>query len=521
MTTNPWIKTLALAAAAGVMVAVAVATHPSTKPFVAGASDQGAALAPELTDPQKVASLEVISWDDQDARPRAFKVEQQNNRWVIPSAFNYPVDATQNMAAAAASFVGALKERVVTDQASEHQRLGVVAPDDAASTATTGRGTRVTMRDTTGKTVADLIIGGPVADESTAAGAPPAKRYVREVGKNRVYTTTLNQAYSTRFADWVQTDLLKVTADQVKSIGIERYHINEQSGTLNDLKNIVLTRGEAPAPPPGGNPQSPPPTAPWTLASGDNGAPVAPPPAGAALNQQRVEDMLTALSTLKIVGVRPKPPNLVSIMSGEKGEGKIVLSDQASLQRHGFFLTGNGVLVANEGSMTIQCSDGVLYTLWIGELATDEATKDQAAGVAAAPGAASKAKPADGRYMMVTVTFDEKALGPAPAKPADLDDLEKQSAAATPEKPLSDDAKARLTNLGAQYKAMSDGYAKRLQAGKDRQATLAKRFAAWYYVVDATSLNRLRPTREELLSAQPPATPASQPPTRIPTVPGQ
>ena len=510
-TTNPWLRTLSLAAAAGGMIAIVVATRPSDKPYSGAASDQGAALTPELIDPQKVVSLEVIGWDAQDARPRAFKVSFENGKWVIPSAFDYPVDATQNMAAAASSFIGALKERIVTDQVAEHARLGVVAPDDSSSTTASGHGTRVTMRDTAGKVVADVIVGSPVPDPDAAPGAPPAKRYVREVGKNRVYTTTLNQAYSTRFADWVQTDLLQLTVDKVQRIGIDRYRIDEQRGTLTDVKSTTLTR---PAPPPTSPNQSPP-TQPWTLVSSEGAV-----PPGAAVNQARVDDMLNALATLKIIGVRPKPANLARLMSGEKSEGQISPGDQASLQRHGFFISGTGTLVANEGSMTVQCADGVLYTLWIGELATDDSTKDQAQGASPPPAPDAKAKPADGRYMMVTVSFDEALVGNAPTKPQALIDLEAQSAASTPEKPLSDDAKAQLANLSVAFKAQSDGFANRTKAGRDRQFALAKRFAGWYYVVDATSLAKLRPTREELVSQVAPITAPPLTPVVIPT-PGQ
>lgn len=509
MTSNPWIKTLTLAAAAGAMVSLVILTRTSDKPFV-GSNDQGAPLAPDLTDPQKIVSLEVIGWDEQGARPRAFKVAFENNHWVIPSAFNYPVDATQNMAAAASSFVGALRERVVTDQASEHARLGLIAPDDITTAANTGRGTRVTMRDAAGKTVADLIIGGPVMEADTS-GAPPAKRYVREAGKNRVYTTKLNQAYSTRLTDWVQTDLLAVAPDQIQKVSIDRYHIDEKKGTIVDAKSVTLTRPAPPAQPP--NPQQPPAPQDWSISSSEG-----PIPAGAKINQQRVDDMLSAINQLKIVGVRPKPENLVRIMSGSSGEGKISPGDQMNLQRHGFFITSGGVLVANEGGMSVQCNDGVVYTLWFGELATDEATKDQAAG--ATPDA--KAKTPDGRYMMVTVNFDDKLFGNPPAKSAELADLEAQSAAATAEKPLSDDQKARLTNLQAAHKAVTDGYVAKVKAGMDRQEKLSKRFAGWYYVVDATSLAKIRPGREELLAPSAPAaaTPPAQPPAVIPT-PGQ
>jgi len=504
-TINPWPKTLALAAAAGAVVALLLITRPAEGPGPGALSDQGAPLAPDLTDPQKVASLEVIGWDEQAARARAFKVELKDGKWVVPSAFNYPVDATQNMAAAAASFVGALKDRVVTDQPTEHAKLGVIAPDDVASTATTGRGTRVTMRDATGKTVADLIIGGPVAEPAAAPGAPPAKRYVREQGKNRVYTTALNQAYSTRLSDWVQADLLGTTPDQIKKVGVDRYRIDEQKGSIVDVKTLTVTRPE-PAIPAGANP---PPAPSWSLQSSEG-----PTPPGAPINQARIDEALTALTSLRIVGGRPKPANLAGVLGGQKGEGQISLADSASLLRHGFFIASSGNLVANEGSLTVSCADGVVYTLWIGELATDEATRDQGAGAATAP-ADAKSK-ADGRYMMITVSFDPSLIGEAPVKPAELADLEKQAAALPAGQKLPDEQNARLVNLGAQFKAQSDGYAARVKTGTERAETLAKRFAAWYYVVDATSLDKLRPSREQLLAPAPPA-PAAPAPAVIPT----
>ncbi|HZW08086.1 MAG TPA: DUF4340 domain-containing protein, partial [Phycisphaerales bacterium] len=417
--------------------------------------------------------------------------------------FNYPVDAAQNMAAAASSFVGALKERIVTDQSSEHERLGLIAPDDITTSATTGRGTRVTMRDTSGKTVADVIIGNPVLDAGGSPGAPTGKRYIREAGKKRVYTTTLSQNYSTRLGDWVQTDLLSLASEQVKRVSIDRYRVDEEKGTITDLKTLALSRTD----PVVAGPDQPAPERTWTVTASDA-------PAPAPVNQAKANDLLAALSSLKIVGVRPKPASLAKVLSGDTGEGNISVIDHASLQGHGFFISANGTLLANEGSMTVACADGVVYTLWIGELATDEATKGQSQGASVNP--ADKSKGADGRYMMVTVSFDPALVGNAPTKPPELEELEKQAAALPAGQKLPDEANARLVNLGSAYKAQSDGFAARLKAGTERQQQLAKRFASWYYVVDATSLDRLRPTREELTAPAAPAAPTPLP-AAIPT----
>ncbi|HRI09360.1 MAG TPA: hypothetical protein PKW35_16175, partial [Nannocystaceae bacterium] len=102
----------------------AIAMRPvvaEPKPY----EDTGDALFPEFKDPELATSLEVVSWDDKQARLVSFKVEQKAGRWVIPSHNDYPADGTERMGKAAASFIDVRRDVVRSDRAEDHAAFGV------------------------------------------------------------------------------------------------------------------------------------------------------------------------------------------------------------------------------------------------------------------------------------------------------------------------------------------------------------------------------------------------------------
>ncbi|MCA3006533.1 MAG: DUF4340 domain-containing protein [Planctomycetaceae bacterium] len=502
---NLWPTTLALIAAAGVAVGVVAMTRPAPR-TVDVLADVGAALTPELTDPLAVRSLSVVSFDEQAVRVRAFEVASDGKQWTVPSAFNYPADATEKMAQAATAFVGLKRERVVSDNKADHAKLGVLDPTDETAVGTTGRGTRVTMRDASGKVLADLIIG-PAAPAAEGGTANAARRYVREAGKPRVYVSTIEGAFSTRFADWVETDLLKLRADQVTRVDIQRYSIDEKTGRVSSPSAVGLGRARVSADPSKPADQFSP-WGPWTLEASPGG----PPAAGESVNSTRAQDALNALAALRITGVRPKPANLVKLLSAADASVALSPADQASLQRHGFFVASDGALVANEGQMSVRADDGVVYSLWFGELASEAdaaASGGQVGGQSAgeqkagSEGEAATRKTSS-RFVMVTTSFDE-SVHTAPAEPAELTTLKAAEAATTAEAPLSEDQKKRLSELRASHQTALDAHKAKVDEARKRSAELARRFAAWYYLVDLQSLDAIRPTREQLIQAAQPA----------------
>lgn len=491
---NAWTKTISLLLAAGGLSAAVVSTRPQSRE-VALLSDVGKPLAPALTDPLAVKSLEVISYDDKAARVRAFKVAFDGKRWVIPSHANYPADAADRMARAAAAFAGLLRDRIVTDNKADHARLGVLAPDDETAVATSaeGVGTRVTLRDGSDRPLADLILGKNVdaPEESNPFAGSTPRRFVREVNSDRVYVTTLDQGFSTKFIDWVETDLLKLDQQSVVSLFVDRYKIDDQTMQLTDVQRVTLTRPPAAAP---ADPAAAARTRPWTFTSEPGGG-LSP---GHQLVTERIDQVLSTLGSTRIVGVRRKPENLAKVLAGaaNQSEATLGLSDQLSLQTRGFYLNRDGRVLAGDGQMTIRCDDGLVYMLWFGSAVPegeDAASGGQVGGTVAA--ATAPAEPGKGvpRYVLITALFDEAVL-PEPPKSFELIAAEK----AAEGKPADSPEAAALAPLASARAAALAARTAKLDAGRTRAEGLSKRFAEWYYVIDGTGVDRLRPTREEL-----------------------
>ena len=545
---SAWRTTGLLAAAAGLALGAVYLTRPAA-PVVALIAEQGTALAPDLTSPLAIAALEVISFDEQAVRVRAFKLESDGKSWRIPSAFNYLADAQEGVAKAASAFTGVVRERFVSDNKADFARYGVIDPTDETSLSSGGRGTRITFKDAAGRALVDLILGKPVGAES--AGAAGSKRfYVRDAGKSRIFTAALDGGFSTRFADWVETDLLKLKTDEIRGLEIDRYSIDEQQGRIVNPTTLKITRARqdlAAITPPQipGEPPVPPPVAAWTgwQVASDPAPELA---AGTQLNadgtgpdqridSDRMDAALMALTQLRIVGVQPKPANLVKALSKAESQVNLEMGDQLSLRKHGFYVAPQLGLVANEGSMTVLTDDGVIYQIMLGELASeadaaaaggqvggqpsaaevpaasapavtapDSSITANADGTAPTPAtstsATSPATPAepksDARYVMVIANFDPTLIR-APGKPAQLVELENREA--LEQAALSDELKARLAAARGSYQSLVDAHQSKLDAGKKRAEDLAARFAQWYYLVDLKSLDTIRPMRDQVV----------------------
>ena len=102
-------KTLTFVAVAAAVVLVAVVTRPSLP--VADPEDvRNQPLYPDFKDPLAVTSLEIVEFDEQRGEVHPFQVAQVDvkgkTRWSIPSHDDYPADAKDQVAAAAAGLMG-------------------------------------------------------------------------------------------------------------------------------------------------------------------------------------------------------------------------------------------------------------------------------------------------------------------------------------------------------------------------------------------------------------------------------
>ena len=193
-------------------------------------------LFPELSDAAKAASLEIVSFDDKLATLRPFKVAQTGGVWVLPAHENYPADARDQLAAAATELVDRRFLDVVSTSPGDHETYGVIEPDpEKIKVGMTGVGQLVEIREAAGNRLARLVIGKEAKRPGPQAEGGRKLRYVRKAGQDPVYVVDLDTAkFTTRFEDWIEKDLLKLSPWDVRRLVIDdsscTFGIDEASG---------------------------------------------------------------------------------------------------------------------------------------------------------------------------------------------------------------------------------------------------------------------------------------------------
>ena len=110
----------------------------------------------------------------QGGRGRTYKGK---TRWSIPSHDDYPADAKDQVASAAAGLMGLKILDMVSDNQGDQQEYGVVDPDPKAlKLGATGVGTKVIMKDKDGKELLALVIGKEVPDQPGPPLRPQGRR---------------------------------------------------------------------------------------------------------------------------------------------------------------------------------------------------------------------------------------------------------------------------------------------------------------------------------------------------------
>jgi hypothetical protein len=481
-------KTLAFL---GVAVAAAGGAWALTQPRVTTAeafSDLGEPFFPDFRDPLTAKSLEVVDFDAAQAQPIPFKVAFVPGKgWVIPSHHDYPADAKDRLARTAAGVIDLKKEIIASDRAEQHEELGVLDPLAPGTTSLSGRGKRVTMRDGSGKALADLILGKPVPGR-------PGMRFVRVPEQKRTYGVTVDVDLSAKFADWIETNLLKLDGFRVTRVTIDNHKVDPEAGTITP-GDVVDFRRAAPS-------------APWTMAEI---------PDGKELDTAKISALTSALADVKIVGVRPKPPGLTAeLKAAADGQG-IALStpSRLSLQVAGFYVLKDGRLLSNQGDIYVRTDEGLIYVLRFGEVTmaqgdaltagSPEEGAPKKAGDTAKDGEPKPATTGDNRFLFVTAEFDERALTKpdslAKAEvPADPGGLPETVFARSPAEAKAAEETARRER---------EEYAKKVADGKSRAKELTDRFAGWYYVVPGDSYRTIVTDQASLLKPKGPPAPAA------------
>ncbi|MBU8934067.1 MAG: DUF4340 domain-containing protein [candidate division Zixibacteria bacterium] len=415
--------------------------------------DQGEAFFVDFTDPNEATTLEVVEFDMTTGSPRAFKVTFENGRWTIPSHHNYPADGKERLAQTAAGVIGIVKDDFRSDNASDHEALGVIDPLDE-SASLTGRGKRITIKGAGGKVLADFIVGNFVEQR-------PGMRFVRVPDQKRVYAVRMDIDISTRFEDWIETDLLQLARGDVKTVILNDYNINERTRSVDRRDNIQLALdGDV-----------------WSARGMKNSQQV---------DSTVMDELLATLDELPIVGVRPKPAGLSASLRQDESAIDVSQADKRSLQGKGYYFTGDGQLMSNEGELLVHTTRGVAYTLRFGEvvhgsgLAVTAGSSDD--GAASPSGAA-----AQNRYLFVSAQFEASAF-PEPPKPSNTNFLKVADTLRTEE----DRSNKALYDVHTKWE-------RDFSRGRETTQALNDRFADWYFVISSDSFDKLHRSRGELV----------------------
>lgn len=397
----------------------------------------GKEFFPSFNDARKVAGAEVIDFDASRNAKLDLKAVRVGDGWQInPERQAYPEVSPERLAEVVKTVSGLKKLTIVTDETAKHADFGVVDPGSEAELkgGTQGVGKRVTLLDSQRKRLVDLIIGKH--DEKH-----PNIFFVREPGRDRVYTAQLDIApLSSRFADWVQGDLLGLGSADMRKVDINDYAIDQEAvrvqlpdGRVAPMlgREKIVERAKADITKQGANE--------WQLTKLETfDRPTMSYvekklPADEELDTAKLDALKTALAGLKIADARAKPKVLAADLKKEKtfltDPQSAVLSDNESmysLQDVGIFPSPNAQNTANliceEGELKVGFGNGVQYHLRFGGLTTSDRSGKGQAG--AKDGAKSgDDKPADGakdvaaggstspnRYMMVVASFNQDLI---------------------------------------------------------------------------------------------------------------
>ena len=390
-------KTGSLAAVVGIVALLAWVTSNGNRVNTKIIDRINKPLFEKFTDPLAAASLKILRYDSPKEDYVDFEVarDRKVGLWTIPSHESYPADAGKQMSEAANLFVGLKVVDIATEKKSEQGLFGVVEPNKQnTDKGGEGVGMLVQMRDEKGNMLADLIIGKVIEKK---------KRYVRVPSEDVIYVVDFDTTpLSTDFKQWIEPDLLKLSSNDIETLGVRDYQIiSTQQGlalTRNyeaDL-NFATTSGQ---------------WQPTRITSFESD-----PPSERALtpdeqlNSTKLNEIKSTLDNLKIADVLKKPAGLAADL---KGDSNLLKNSESllSLQRRGFFPNPNQKggdsidFFSKSGELIVTLKDGVQYLLRFGGAAGAEINSVDAAD--AKDGDKAEETVSINRFMLVTTRLDD------------------------------------------------------------------------------------------------------------------
>ena len=536
-------KTLVFVGIAVVVAGLAFQTR--TRPVgVDPPKEIGKALFETFEDPLAAKTMKIVRFDEGLASLKEIEIKEADGIWTLPSHSGYPADAENKIRDAATPFVDMKVIGVVSDLEGDHVMYGVVAPDpDKSAIGDQGVGTLVTIKDASGDTLVDLVIGKEYQE---------GQYYVRPKNISRVYIVQIDPTtLPVEFDDWINKDLLNVSAFDIDGMTIKDYSFDVVQ-TLRRPITQFDQRFELQVSDENGT---------WVLdqmleADGDRLV-EATLGEGEELNQERLNAMKDALDNLEIVDVERKPTGLREDLKADEG----FFSDQAgvdSLVEKGIYpveLDGAVELLSTDGEVLVDTKDGVQYVLRFGRVAGVDA-EDAEGGLnryllvsarvneaqfpepeleplptmlsieaeTATPDAVDPATEVD---VEVEVTSEPETTEPETTEPettepettepeesaetevdenfgCQAEDLVEEDVEVEEEPAESEDSpeaklKAEQERVTKENQRKIDERNDKIKAAQDKVQTLNYRFADWYYVISEEVYNKIHLGRADVV----------------------
>jgi hypothetical protein len=425
----------------------------------------------------QVAGLRVVTWDDSAGAPKVFEVTRTQGAWIIPSHYNYPADGGTRVGKTSGGVRNIARGRLVTRDSKQYEDLGVVDPltDDVKLK---GRGKRVVLKDATGGVLVDLIIGKSVPDSDGLV-------FVRDADDAAVYTAKVEGDISTRFVDWVETDLMKLKSEDVRAISVADYSVNEQNASLEERSLSTFNRAAG--------------TTDWTSPQT---------PEGKRVLKDTVDKILNQATSLRLTGVRKFSLQWLGNAGFFPSESPQLLGRPDALK----VSIGGKVyaLFGNEGRVDLTTKDGLRYSLLFGEISAEDEEKPAGEADQAKKKDPKDAATGHNRYMSVYVHYDPAA-----------DEETAKAKAAEEAKKAADAAKPADATKPADAAKPEEKPAEKIPPGKERAAKAQARFGQFFYVISDENFKALRPALDKLFEAKPAdPKPAEAPAAGTPPAPG-
>ena len=389
---NEGSKTGVFALIAGAVALLAWATTPRNTVDPSTTATMGKVLFEDFKDPLEAAWLKIVKFDPNQQATVEFEVakDSKSGLWSIPSREGYPADASKQMAEAATLFIGLKSLDVASEKRTDQELFGVLEPSTQREQGGDGVGMLVQMRDSKNNMLVDIIIGKETDDK---------KRFLRAPNEDVIYVADVNtQPLSTDFKQWIESDLLKLSSNDIDSIGIKDYQL------LPTQQGLALSRNyEADISFLSASGQ----WAPKQISTyGSEGKVDRVLKDDEQLNATRLNEIKSTLDRLILADVAKKPTGLAADLKGNRKQ----LGDEAlvSLSKRGFYpdpqqKEGDVVeFYAENGELIVSLRNGVQYVLRLGGSAGADMSQPIGAG--------EEGKISINRYLLVTCRLDESKI---------------------------------------------------------------------------------------------------------------